>query len=123
MNSTSRGSEIGELRGEIAGLGDDRAGGRTEIDPEFAGDDLRQRGLAEARRPDEQHMVERVAARLGRLDEHLEVRARRLLAGEIGQRQRADRGVLRSSSRFSGVTRRRGGVAKKNCSNGADGRV
>ena len=93
MNSTSRVFEIGELRGEVAGLGDDRAGGRAEVDAKLARDDLRQRRLAEARRADEQHMVERVAARLGGLDEDLEIGARRLLAGEIGKRQRTQRRV------------------------------
>ena len=55
--------EIGEQRGEIAGLGDHRAGGGAEIDAQFARHDLRQRGLAQARRADEQHMVERFLAR------------------------------------------------------------
>ena len=55
--------EIGEQRREISGLGDDRAGGGAEIDAELARHDLRERRLAEARRPDEQHMVERLAAR------------------------------------------------------------
>ena len=41
--------EIGEERGEIAGLGDHRARGRAEIDAELARHDLRERGLAEAR--------------------------------------------------------------------------
>ncbi len=59
--------EIGELRGEIAGLGDHRAGGRAEIDAELARHDLGERRLAEAGRPDEQHVVERLAARLGRI--------------------------------------------------------
>ena len=56
--------EIGEQRREIAGLGDHRPGGGAEIDAELARDDLRQRGLAEARRADEQHVVERFLARL-----------------------------------------------------------
>ena len=55
--------EIGEQRGEVAGLGDHRPGGGAEIDAELARDDLRQRGLAEAGRADEQHVVERLAAR------------------------------------------------------------
>ena len=63
--------EIGEQRREIAGLGDHRTGGGAEVDAEFARHDLRQRGLAEARRADEQHMVERFVARPRRLDEHL----------------------------------------------------
>ena len=86
--------EIGELRGEVAGLGDHRAGGGAEVDAELARDDLRQRRLAEARRADEQHMVERLAARLRRFDEHLEIGARRLLAGEVGERLRAQRRVV-----------------------------
>ena len=80
--------EIGQQRREIAGLGDDRAGGRAEIDAEFARHDLRQRRLAEARRPDEQHMVERLAAALGGLDEHFEIGPHRRLADEIVERLR-----------------------------------
>ena len=87
--------EIGELGGEVAGLGDHRAGGRAEIDAELARHDLGERRLAEAGRADEQHVVERLAAGLGGLDEHLEVLARRLLPGEIGQRQRPQRGSRR----------------------------
>ena len=86
--------EIGELGGEVAGLGDHRAGGGAEVDAELARDDLRQRRLAQPRRADEQHVVERLAARLGRFDEHLEIGARRLLAGEIGERLRAQRRVV-----------------------------
>ena len=85
--------EIGEQRGEVAGLGDDRTGGRAEIDAELARHDLRQRRLAEARRTDEQHMVERLAAALGRLDEDLEVGARRRLADELVERLRPQRHV------------------------------
>ena len=85
--------EIGEQRREVAGLGDHRAGGRAEIDAELAGDDLRQRGLAEARRADQQHVVERLAAALRRRDEDAEVRARLLLADEFGQPLRPQRGL------------------------------
>ena len=58
--------EIGEQRREVAGLGDDRAGGGAEVDAELARDDLRERGLAEAGRADEQHVVERLLARASR---------------------------------------------------------
>ena len=85
--------EIGELRRKVAGLGDHGAGGRAEVDAKLARHDLRQRRLAQSRRADEQHMIERLAARLGRPDEHLEIGARRLLAGEIGKRQRTQRRV------------------------------
>ena len=93
MNKHIARLEIGEQRGEIAGLGDHRAGGRAEIDAQFARDDLRQRGLAEARRADEQHVVERLFARARGLDEHAQVGARLLLADEIGEPLRPQRGV------------------------------
>ena len=84
--------EIGEKRCEVAGLGDDRAGGRAEIDAELARHDLGERGLAEAGRPGEQHMVERLAPAARRLDEHFEVRADLGLADELGERLRPERG-------------------------------
>ena len=87
--------EIGEQRREIAGLGDHRAGGRAETDPELAGDDLRQRGLAEAGRTDQQHVIERLAAALRRRDEDPEVGPRLLLADEFGEPLRPQRGFGR----------------------------
>ncbi len=61
--------------------------------PSSRADDLRQRGLAEAGRADEQHVVQRLAALARRLDEDREVLARLRLADEFGQRLRAQRGV------------------------------
>src|SRR6185437_3980012 len=55
--------------------------------------DLRQRGLAEARGAYEQHMVERLVALAGSLDEDREVGARLGLADEFRQHLRAQRGV------------------------------
>ena len=85
--------EIGQQRGEVAGLGDDRAGGRAKVHSELARNDLRQRGLAKAGRADEQHVVERFLARARRLDEHREVGARLRLADELGEPLRAQRGL------------------------------
>ena len=85
--------EIGQQRREIAGLGDHRPGGGAEADAEFARHDLRQRGLAEAGRTDEQHMVERLAAFARRLDEDRQIGARLRLADEFRQQLRAQRGV------------------------------
>ena len=85
--------EVCQQRGEIAGLGDHRARGGAEIDPELARHDLRERGLAQARRTDEQHMIERLAPCPRRLDEHRQVRARLLLADELGKSLRAQRAV------------------------------
>ena len=94
--------EIGEQRGKVAGLGDDRARGRAEVDAELARHDLRQRRLAEAGRPDEQHMVERLAAPLGRLDEHFEIGAHRRLPDEFVERLRPQRHVGILAALFRG---------------------
>ena len=85
--------EIGQKCGEIAGLGDHGAGGGAKADAELARDDLRQRGLAEAGRTDEQHMIERLAALARGLDEDREILARLRLADELRQQLRTQRGV------------------------------
>ena len=94
--------EIGEQRGEVAGLGDHRAGGRAEVDAELARHDLRQRRLAEAGRPDEQHMVERLAPALGRLDEHFQIGPHRRLPDELVERLRPQRHVGILAALFGG---------------------
>ena len=86
--------EIGELRRQVPRLDDDRTRGRAEIDAKLARHDLRKRRLAESGRTDEQHVIERFAARFGRLDEDGEILARRLLAREIGEELRADRRLV-----------------------------
>ena len=65
--------EVGEQRRKIAGLGDDRAGGGPEVDAQFARHDLRQRGLAKARGPCKQHMIQRLRPWPCRLDEHPQI--------------------------------------------------
>ena len=87
--------QVGQDRGEVAGLGDHRAGGGAEADAQLARDDLRERGLAEAGRAVQQHVVERLAAVLGGLDEDRQVLARGLLAGEVGEGLRPQRGLGR----------------------------
>ena len=57
------------MAARIAGLGDHRAGGRAKPDAQFARDDLRQRRLAQTGRAVQQDVVQRLAARLRRLDE------------------------------------------------------
>ena len=58
----------GQKRGQVAHAGQDRAGGGAEIDAQFARDDAREGGLAEAGRR-EQDMIERLFARARGLDE------------------------------------------------------
>ena len=84
--------EIGQKRRKVAGLGDHRAGGGAEIDAEFARDDLRQRGLAQSRRADKQHMVERFLAPACRLDEDRQIFSRLLLTDKFGKLLRTQRG-------------------------------
>src|SRR6185312_1764238 len=60
---------------------------------QFAGDDLRQRRLAQSGRADEENMIERFLARARRLDEHAEIGARFFLADELRQALRAQAGV------------------------------
>ena len=86
--------EIGQQRGKIAGLGDDRTGGGAEIDAKLARDDLGERGLAKARRPEEQHVIHRLAPLLGAFDEDLQVVLGCRLSDELGQRLGPQRSVL-----------------------------
>jgi len=51
---------------EIAGFGDHRTRCGAEIGAEFARHDLSERGLAEAGRADQQHVIERLAPRARR---------------------------------------------------------
>src|SRR3546814_2373208 len=71
---------------EVARLRDHRAAGRTEPDSQLARDDLRQRRLAEPRRAIEKHMVERIGARLRRLDENAQILPRRRLPDELDRK-------------------------------------
>ena len=93
MNRTSPSSRLVSKRGEVARLGDHRAGGGAEADAHLAREDSGERGLAEARRAVEQHMVERLAAALGGIDEHAQILARALLADEFVEALRAKRGI------------------------------
>ena len=87
--------EVGEQRGEVAGLGDHRTRGGAEVHAELARHDLRQRGLSQPRRPHEQDVVEGFLAGTRRLDEHRQVGACLLLADELDEPLRAQRALGR----------------------------
>ena len=70
---------------------DHRARGRPKADPQLVRDDLRQRGLAQARRSGEQRVVQRLAAGARGGDEHPEVLAQLPLADEVVEPGRAQR--------------------------------
>ena len=83
--------EVGEDGGDVGLALERRAGSGADGDAHLAGDDAGQRGLAQAGRADQQHVVERLVAGLGRLDEDLQLLLERLLADEIGQLARTQR--------------------------------
>ncbi len=85
--------EIGEQGRQIARFDDDRPRCGAKAHAELARDDLRERGLAQPWRAEEQYMVERLAAGAGRLDEDAQILARALLADELVERARAKRRI------------------------------
>ena len=85
--------QIGEQRGEIARLGDHRAGGCAESHPQLICDDLRQSGLAQPGRAEEQRVIHRLAARFRGLYEDFQIIARTLLPDEFAQALRAQRRI------------------------------
>ena len=66
-------------------------GDRADADAELLADDVREARLAEARRAGEQHVVERLAARLRRDERDLELLLDALLADELVEPARAQR--------------------------------
>jgi hypothetical protein len=82
--------ERGEDRRNVLLL-DGGAGDRAEADAELLADDVRERRLAEPRRAREQHMVERLAPRLGGDERNLELLLHALLPDELVERARAQR--------------------------------
>ena len=85
--------ERGQERRDVALALERRAGGLHERDAELGGDDLRERGLAEAGRAGEQHVVERLAAAGGGRDRDRELVLDRLLADEVLEPAGAQRAV------------------------------
>ena len=81
-----------EDRGDVLLL-DRRACDRADADAELLADDVRERRLAEARRAGEQHVVERLAARLRRRERDLELLLDALLADEVVEAARAERAL------------------------------
>ena len=78
-------TEIGQQRRQVPGLFDGGAGGDADVHPHLGGDDACQRGLAQARRAMEQHMVQRLRPAAGRLDEDGQVLLGLLLADVLPQ--------------------------------------
>src|SRR5665811_1448731 len=75
--------EVGEQAGDVDLALERRPGRGVHADAELGGDDAGQRGLAEAGRPGDEHVVERVAAVASGLHEDLELLLGHALAGII----------------------------------------
>jgi hypothetical protein len=86
--------EVGEDRDQVAGLFEHRPRGRAHRDAHFVGDDVGERGLAEARRAVEQHVVEGFVSLTGGRDRHDQVLADARLTDVVGQRPRPQPGVV-----------------------------
>ena len=85
--------EIGEKRREIARARDHRPGGGAKTDAQFARQNLRERGLAQARRPEQQHVIQRLAAPARSLHKHFEIGLGRGLADEFIEALRPERAI------------------------------
>jgi hypothetical protein len=80
--------QIGQDRRQIARLRQHRPRGHAEPHPQLPRHDLRQRGLAQTRRPVEQRVIHRLAPHPGALDEHRQIGPRLRLADELAQHLR-----------------------------------
>jgi hypothetical protein len=87
--------EVAEDGGKVACALQHRAGGLTQIDPHFGRDDVRQGGLAEPRRTEQQHVVERFVPRPCRGHEDVELFADLGLADVFIEPLRAQRALQR----------------------------
>ena len=89
----------GQDRGQVAGVGERRAAGDPQRGAHLGGDDHGQRGLAEAGRAGEQHVVGRPAAQPGRLEDQPELGAHALLADDLVEGARPQRRLDRRARR------------------------
>ena len=87
------GLQRGEEGGDVGLALQRRAGGLDHRHPHLGGDDVGQRGLAEARRAGEEDVVERLAAAAGGLDEDRQLIGHLRLVDEVGEGRRPQRAV------------------------------
>ena len=83
------GLQVGQDRGQVAGVVQDEPGGRTDVAAHFPGDDVRDGGLAQAWRAVEDGVVQGFAAALRRLDADPQGFFHAFLAGVVVQGLRA----------------------------------
>ena len=96
--------EVGQQRRQVFGLFQHRAAGLAQIDAQLVGNDVAQRGLAQARRAEQQHMVQRLVALARRADKNLQLLAHLGLAHVVVQQL----GPQRPLHRLFAARQRRG---------------
>jgi len=79
------GAHVGQDGRQVAGVLDGRAGGVADVGIHLVGHDLGQCRLAQTGRAVEQHVVERLAAGAGSLDQDTQIILQPILAGELRQ--------------------------------------
>src|SRR5450631_1461210 len=87
------GFEIREQGGEIAGALQHRTRSLAKVDAELVRDDVRKRRLAESRRTEQEHVIERLLALFCGLDKNRKLAADFLLANIFVERARPQRAV------------------------------
>ena len=86
---------VGEDGRQIAWFFNCGAGGHADVHAQFGGDNVRQRGLAQPRRPEQQRVVQRLLAASGGLKVHGQLVLQFLLTHVLGQRFGTQGGVER----------------------------
>ena len=111
------GLEVGQNRGQVAGALERGTGSAAQTRPHLLSQDVGDRGLAETRWAVDQHVIERLVALEGRLDEDPEVGLHRLLADVLVESTRpqpqVDAAVIHLPARIEEtIGRRSAGVEK-----------
>ena len=89
------GFKIGQQRGQIARPLQHRTRGLAQVDLHFVGEDVGERGFAQARRAEDQHVVQRFGAFARGADENLHLLAHHRLANVVREMTRTDLPVER----------------------------
>jgi len=113
--------EIGQQCGQVLGLFQHRAAGLAQVHAQLVGNDVRQRGLAQARRAEQQHVVQRLVTLFGGTDKDLQLLAHLGLAHifveQLGRRARSMASSLLDTGAADTTRGAGGGAAKSSVSN------
>jgi hypothetical protein len=95
--------QVGQQRRQVLGFFQHRPAGLAQVDAELVRDDVAQRGLAQPRRAEQQHVVQRLVALAGGADEDLQLLAHldlaHVLVEQLGPQRALDGLLLRGHGR------------------------